>query len=247
LIAVTGRVPRGSAAWARIGAVAGLAAVFQAAYFSAVAVSSVAVATLITIGSAPILVVVLDGVTARRLPGWAVARPVLVGLTGLGLLVGSPTGQPAATALAGAGRGVLSGAGFALLTLLGRRPAPGLDDATSTGYGFGIGGLVLAAVTVGTSGTLQVPLSEAVLALLGLLATVPTAVAYTLYFRGLRGSTATTGTVVALLELTGTLLAIALLGEQLSTAGVVGAVLLLASVLDSGRTHARRPGSAVPP
>ncbi len=50
-------LPRNRSQWARILTVAGLAAVFQSAYFAAVATGSVSSATLITIGSAPIFVV----------------------------------------------------------------------------------------------------------------------------------------------------------------------------------------------
>jgi DME family drug/metabolite transporter len=69
------------------------------------------------------------------------------------------------------------------------------------------------------------------------LAVVPTAIAYSLFFRGLRSVTAANATVIALLEpLTGTLLAIALLGDRLSPAGVVGGLLLGYSIVASIRT-----------
>ncbi|HTD59166.1 MAG TPA: EamA family transporter, partial [Gemmatimonadaceae bacterium] len=63
---------------------------------------------------------------------------------------------------------------------------------------------------------------------------VPTAVAYTLFFHGLASVTAASATVIALLEpLTGTVLAIALLGDRLSPAGIVGGVLLGVSITAS--------------
>lgn len=242
LLLCTGRVPRGRHAWRRIGVVGGLAALSQASYFWAVAASSVTVATLIAIGSAPILVVIVDSVGARRLPGWAELRPVAIGLVGLGLLVGTPTGQSLGSTLAGAALSTLAGAGFALLALFGRRPVSGLDEDTTTGYGFLLGGMALSVILVAGSGTpssLGVRMSVPAVALLVVLATVPTAVAYTLFFRGLRDSTAATATVVALLEpLTGTLLAVTLLGERLSVQAAVGAALLLGSVVDSARKHA---------
>lgn len=236
--------PRGRAGWRRIGAVAVLAAVSQACYFAAVTISSVPLATLMTIGSAPILVVLAQAVGRRRIPSRRVVKPVVIGLAGLALLVGAPSAQTAASMVAGVVSSGLSGAGFAALTLLGRRPVPGLDDVTSTGYGFALGGVVLSGVTVvtaGTVGVLAVTPSVGAVGLLVLMATVPTAVAYSLYFRGLRGSTAATATVVALLEpLTGTVLAAALLGQTLSAAAVLGAVLLCGSVLDTGRSHRRQ-------
>jgi len=232
------RWPRGGTAWRRVLAVAALAAAFQASYFCAVAVSSVTVATLVAIGSAPILVVGADAVRSRTMPRWAAVRPVAVGVAGLALLVGAPTGAtPAGTVLS-----VGAGAGFALLTLLGRRPVEGLDEATTTGYAFLLGGTALAtgiAVLPGSAADLHVALGVGTVSLLVLLGTVPTALAYTLFFRGLRSSSAATATVVALLEpLTATVLAVSLLGERLGTSGAAGAVLLLVSVVDSGRPTA---------
>src|SRR5690348_3217094 len=48
--------PSGRAAWARITAIGLLAAIFQSCYFAAVALTSVPLATLITIGAAPVIV-----------------------------------------------------------------------------------------------------------------------------------------------------------------------------------------------
>ncbi|MFI5959175.1 DMT family transporter [Cryptosporangium sp. NPDC051539] len=238
VLTVLRRVPRGRRAWRRVGTVAVLAALFQASYFSAVAVSSVTVATLIAIGSAPLLVLVVDVVATRRRPDRATIRPVLLGIGGLSLLVGAPTGGT----LAGIALSLVAGGGFAVLTLLGRRPVDGLDEATTTGYGFLLGGAALATVlfvTPGNGADLSVHLGLTSVALLALLGTVPTAFAYTLYFRGLRSSTAVTATVVALLEpLTATVLAVALLGEQLGVRAAAGAVVLLLSVVDTGRRPA---------
>ncbi|MDQ1537619.1 MAG: drug/metabolite transporter, family [Actinomycetota bacterium] len=240
LLARRGTPPQSRAAWSRILAVAGLAAVFQCAYFASVAVGSVSAATLITIGSAPIFVVAAQIVRHRRRPSVAVARTVLVGITGLGLLVGAPpAGNTLTGSLAGAGLAALSGAAFAALTLLGRRPLVGVDVQAVTGCGFLVGGLGIA-VVMAPFASLEFQPSARNLALLVLLATVPTALGYTLYFRGLRTASAATATVVALLEpLTGTVLAVVLLGDHVTPVGAAGALLLLGSVLDAGRTQLR--------
>jgi DME family drug/metabolite transporter len=244
------RVPRRRRAWRRIGAVAGLAAAFQACYFAAVAIDSVSVATLIAIGSAPMLVVVWEAVSTRHLPAWASVRPVVLGIAGLALLVGAPASRSLGAVLAGAGLSVLAGAGFALLTLLGRRPVPQLDETATVGFGFLAGGSTLAVVLLAWSpSAMAVRVSPLAIGMLAVLATVPTALAYLLYFRGLRGSSAVTATVVALLEpLTGTFLAMIVLGERLSGLGAAGAALLLISVMDSGRPRtARQRRSPSPP
>lgn len=56
---------------------------------------------------------------------------------------------------------------------------------------------------------------------------VPTALAYTLHFRGLRRASPATGALTALLEpLVGAVLAAVVLGERLGVAGTVGASLV---------------------
>ena len=57
--------------------------------------------------------------------------------------------------------------------------------------------------------------------------TGPTAVAYTLYFRGLRSAPVGTAALLSLLEpLTSTVLAALILGDRLGPAGIMGAVIL---------------------
>jgi DME family drug/metabolite transporter len=69
--------------------------------------------------------------------------------------------------------------------------------------------------------------------LLALFAVLPTALAYTAYFRGLGAATSPgTGAVLALLEpLTAAMLAAAVLGERLGVTGTVGALLAVAVLL----------------
>lgn len=237
------RLPRGRASWARIVAVAVLAAIFQSAYFAAVAAGTVSSATLITIGSAPIFVVAAETVRGRRWPGGGAVRPVLLGVAGLALLVGAPAGATSVGASIGAAAfAATSGAAFAGFTILGRRPLVDIDEMSVAGYGFFVGGVGLALATAPFA-SLSFEPSAHNLSLLVLFATVPTALAYTLFFIGLRESSAATATVVALLKpLTATLLAIVFFGDRLTGPGAVGALLLLLSVVDAGRTQLRQAG-----
>ena len=224
------RWPAGRAAWTRITAIGLLAAIFQSCYFTAVALTSVPLATLVTIGAAPIIVLGVDRVTGRRTGRFAFATTGLA-VTGLGLLVGLPSGFPETAVLASAGMAVLAAAGFAAVTLAGARPVPGLDDLTVTGFGFTIGGLALMPVAQIAGGIGFRP-GLAAIGLLVALGTGPTAVAYTLYFRGLRSAAASTGALLSLLEpLTGTVLAALLLGERLSATGIAGAVIIATAVI----------------
>ena len=87
LLARGAQLPRSRAAWARIAAVGALAALFQVAYFAAVSFTSVSVATLVTIGSSPVLVLIARprGTDRRGLVAVGLA------LCGLVLLVGYRT------------------------------------------------------------------------------------------------------------------------------------------------------------
>jgi DME family drug/metabolite transporter len=61
---------------------------------------------------------------------------------------------------------------------------------------------------------------------------ISTAMAYTLYFRGLADVGPGTAAVLALLEpLTGAILAAAILGERLSPTGLLGAALLTVALV----------------
>jgi DME family drug/metabolite transporter len=230
-LTVTGRRwPAGRAAWTRIAVIGVLAALFQSCYFTAVALTSVALATLITIGTAPVIVLGVYRVTGRRAGRLAPVAACLA-LTGLGLLVGLPSGYSEAAVLASTGMAVLAAAGFAAVTLTGARPVPGLDDLTVTGFGFTLGGLILLPLAAALGGLSFRPGIEAA-GLLIALGTGPTAVAYTLFFRGLRQAAASTAALLALLEpLTGAILAALILGQRLTATGIAGAVTLMAAVV----------------
>ena len=230
-LTVTGRRwPAGRAAWTRIIVIGLLAALYQSCYFTAVSLTSVPLATLVTIGTAPVIVLGVERATGRGSSRLAVGASGLA-LVGLGLLVGLPSGFSETAVLAGAGMAVLAAAGFAAVTLTGSRPVPGLDDLTLTGFGFALGGLALMPVAASIGGLSFRPGVPA-FSLLIALGTGPTAVAYTLYFRGLRTAAASTAALMTLLEpLTGAILAAFTLGERLSGTGITGAAILATAVI----------------
>jgi drug/metabolite transporter, DME family len=188
-LTLTGRRwPASRAAWARIAVIGALAALYQGCYFTAVALTSVALA-------------------------------------------------------------ILAAAGFAAVTLAGARPVTGLDDLTMTGFGFTAGGLVLMPLAAAVGSSLAFRPGPEAIGLLIALGTGPTAVAYSLYFRGLRTEATSTGALLALLEpLTGTILAALVLGQHLSASGIIGAAVLALAVIitifdaDHGAGLIPRPG-----
>src|SRR5947209_20330465 len=100
-----------------------------------------------------------------------------------------------------------------------------------------MGGLALMPLAAGAGGLGFKPGPEAI-GLLIALGTGPTAVAYTLYFRGLRTVAASTAVLLSLLEpLTGAVLATFIVGQRLNGPGIAGEVLLAAAVVLTVRAN----------
>ncbi|MET8999780.1 EamA family transporter [Amycolatopsis sp. NPDC004169] len=216
-------LPRTPEAAKRVLAVGGLFALFQASYFAAVALSSVSVATMTTIGAAPVMVTLAS---VRKLRRWTLVS-VTGTLAGLVLLQWSP-GE--AFSFGGLGFALLAAAGFATLTLVTARPVEGLDPLSTTAFGCLTGGLLLLPVA-GWSG-MAIPLHADVLAIICYLGAIPTALAYAAYLRGLADAHPVLGSLSAVLEpLTAAVLSAALLGERLGVTAWCGAAVLVAALV----------------
>jgi len=109
-----------------------------------------------------------------------------------------------------------------------------LDGPATIGLGFTAGGLLLVVASSLVGGLGFTPTLGSV-GLLLYLGWVPTALAYGLFFVGLRGVSATSAAVVAVLEpLTATVLGVLVLGQRLGFGGIVGAGLLCAAAVLAG-------------
>jgi drug/metabolite transporter, DME family len=244
-LSLTGkRWPTGRAAWSRIAVNGLLSALFQSCYFGAIALSSVSLATLVTIGATPVIVAIAEHARGRRPLTRADMITTATALAGLGLLVGDPGGGLSETAvLASTALALLSAGGFAAVTLIGTSLVTGLDELTLNGFGFSLGGLVLLPLAAALGGGIGFRPSLASAGLLAALGVGPTAVAYTLYFRGLRKASASTAALLTLIEpLAAALLAAVVLGDRLSATGIAGAVVLLAAVVRTVLADARLDG-----
>ncbi|MEU6987406.1 DMT family transporter [Streptomyces sp. NPDC046324] len=215
--------------------------VFQSAYFAAVEATGLAVGTVVTLGAGPVMIALGARLTmGERLGGGGVAA-VGGALAGLAVLVlGGDSGEvrPLGVALA-----VLSAAGYAAITLLTRwlgRDGGGSDALSTTTWAFAIGavGLLPMAAAEGLLPHTGQPVE--VLGLLVYVAAVPTALAYALYFAGAAVVRAATVSVIMLLEpVSAAVIAVAVLGEELTPATVAGTLLLLTAVTGLAFAEAR--------
>ncbi|GEC07022.1 membrane protein [Streptomyces spinoverrucosus] len=219
----------------------GLAA-FQTAYFAAVDATGLAVATVVTLGAGPVLI----ALGARLTMGERLGRPgvlaVAGALTGLGVLVLG--GEDTAVRPWGVVLALLSAAGYCAMTLLtrywGRRG--GADASDTTVWAFAVTTLCLLPFALAEGLVPHTAEPALLLWLLVYIAAIPTALAYALYFAGAAVVRSATVSVIMLLEpVSAAVLAVTLLGEQLTTATLIGTLLMLGSVAGSWfPRHARR-------
>ncbi|GAB2644835.1 EamA family transporter [Kribbella swartbergensis] len=195
-------------------------AVCQLGYFAAITRVGVAVATVISLGAGPLFIAL--GARER------ITGTLLLAVLGLALLV-SDGGGTGGGSIAGVAFSLLSAAGYALTTLLNRDQQ---DPITSALLGFTTGAVILLPLAM-AGGITPAAGSWPLLAYFGL---VPTALAYALFYTGLRAIRASTAAVIALIEpLLAALIGVLAFHEHLTTLSLTGAAVLLAAVLLQAR------------
>lgn len=207
--------------------------VYQPFFFNAVDRTGVAVASVVALGSAPmftgaLVLAMRRGVLNRD---WAVATVMAIG--GGALLVGGgeSIGVDTSGVLLALGAG-LSYSVFAVAarSLLDNHPPLAVMGVALTG-----GGVVLLPVLIGANLTWVGSAQGVATALY--VGVVATAVAYMLFGYGMARTPVTTVVTLTLAEpLTGALLGVFLLGEELTPLAALGAGLLLIGLVLAGRS-----------
>ncbi|MGH2950183.1 MAG: DMT family transporter [Solirubrobacteraceae bacterium] len=211
-----------------IAAVAGVA-VYQLAFFAAVADTGVAVGTIVALGSAPTLAGLFEWALERRPPEprWAAATPLAcAGVTLLAL-----SGGEASVSAPGIALAVTAGGSYAAYTLAAKRLlGAGHPPEAVMAVAFGLGAIVLLpALAASGPAWLLKPDGIALAAFLGV---IPTALAYALFARGLRRlSAAETATLTLAEPLTAGVLGAVVLAEEMTGASALGGGLVLAGLL----------------
>lgn len=226
-----------------------LMGLMQWLFFLAVIAVGVTVATVLTLGIAPVLMTGVSAARTRAAPSPRDTAVVLAALVGLILVAGSSgsgvTGpQPVLGVLMALASGAAFAAGTDLSAPLARRADPlAVTAVTTTITALGLIPVALLSVAVNGGAILTTdPTAVLVLVYMG---AVTMALAYGLLYAGLRTTSSSTAVIAILLEpVTAAVVATLFLGEALRPAGVVGGVFILFALAGSGR--ARRSPLEVP-
>jgi drug/metabolite transporter, DME family len=203
----------------------------HAFYFAAIRDAGVTIATLLTICLAPLVISFLSAVLKLERLTRRTLITLACALLGSVLLVGVGTPDAVYPNLAvGVAFSLLAALTYGSVVVCGRFLAADSHPLQVTTIMFCAGTLALGVVNL-VSGVETVQTTQGWLLVL-YLGVVPSALAYWLFQVGLRFIPATAASIVSMLDpLVAALLAWALFGEMLSLTGVLGAILLLASIL----------------
>ncbi|HEX6468063.1 MAG TPA: EamA family transporter [Streptosporangiaceae bacterium] len=218
----------GPATWAALGTGAACAAIYQVAFFAAVARTGVATGTVVTIGSAP----AFAGVMATLSRSGRLSKRWLASTAGavIGCAALVSGGRAAGVEPVGVTLALVSGLGYALYaTMASRFIMRGADGTAVVAALFGGAAVLLLPVLLaGSPGWLLTGRGIGVAAYLGGLTT---AVGYVLYARGLRTTPAAPATTLTLAEpAVAAVLGLAVLGEHLGGVALAGLALLAGSL-----------------
>ena len=209
-------------------------ALYQVAFYAAIPRIGVAIATIIALCSAPVIVAVASAVIARERPQAVVLMALACAIAGTLLLVQvEPSPEQSQTnTFTGALFALLSGALYAANVMVGRKlgASSSAHPLQTVTFGFAFGALVL--LVIGLVSGLVISYPAQGWAGLLYLGVISTAIAYALFYAGMRSTSSTTASIATLMEpLTATLIAWQVFDEPLSSRVVLGGGLLVAAML----------------
>jgi drug/metabolite transporter, DME family len=227
-----------------------LLGIYQALYFAAIGNVGISVSTLVSLAVAPLAITVGQAVRNRAWPSGRAVTVLALAVLGLALIsLSADGGSHAPHPILGIVESVGSGLGYAGSTVVSRRLHAVAGPLVLTTVASVVGALVLLPLAlVAGMGFAPTAATVSSLAYMGIVAT---ALAYGLFYHGLRTTPSEVASVLTLLEpLAATLLAVALVGERLPAAGWAGAVLLLVAIgvlyaapLESANEHPEAPAT----
>lgn len=198
---------------------------YQLAFFAGVRESGVAIGTVITIGSSPLLTGLISWIAFRTRPDGRWLASTLVSIIGIGLIAGASSGAGFIGVLLNLTAGLM----YAVYAAASKRL---LDDQPPLGamaLVFG-GGALLAVLLLpfGDASFLQAPRGWTMALWLGIAATT---LAYVLYGYGLRTTPVATAATLSLFEpVVATVLGVMILAERPTSGAWVGMALVLVAL-----------------
>ncbi len=218
---------------------------YQGLYFGSVLLVGVSVATVVSLGLAPVLASLGEHMAARTRPSRrevAVLTAALVGLALITLTTGQGPAAPGDRPLLGLLMAVASGSVYAATTLLGHTLASQVEPVALTTCATAAGAVALSPflALAAATGDPVLTTDPGSLALLVYLGVATMALSYGLLYAGLRTTSGSAATVATLVEpLSAGLLAAALLDERLTWPALLGGVLILGAVVALRPTEER--------
>lgn len=212
-------------------------AVYQGLYFVSVLLVGVSVATVVSLGLAPILAAVWEHLTRRTTPTvreLAVLASALAGLVLISATAHEGSPAPGNNPTLGLALAIAGGATYAATTVLGHTLAQRVDTVALTTCATAAGAVLLAPffLVAAVAGESVVTHSGASLVLLLYLGIATMGLSYALLYAGLRTTSGSAATVATLVEpLSAAALAATLLGERLAWPALLGGVLILVAVV----------------
>jgi drug/metabolite transporter, DME family len=212
-------------------------ALYQGLYFVSVLLVGVSVATVVSLGLAPVLAAAWEHLAARTRPSLrevAVLAAALLGLVLISAHAGHGAGPAADRPTLGLLLAVASGTTYAATTVLAHRLAQHVDPVALTTCATGAGAVVLAPFLVVAAATQRpvLPTDAGSWALVVYLGVATMALSYGLLYAGLRTTSGSAATVATLVEpLSAAALAALVLGERLAWPALLGGALILAAVV----------------
>lgn len=210
--------------WVLLGGIA--VAGYQLTFFDAVSRTGVAVGTLVTIGTGPIVAGVIDATLTRRPPSTRWIAGALAAIAGVGVL----TVDASDVDVAGVGLALLAGTTFPFYGLAAQRLMRRVESDVAIGVVFGAGTILLIPLAIGSATEAFASAGSVVTVVY--LGVFTLSLAYILWGLGLQRLSLGVVVVVTLLEpAVASLLGVAVLGEPLTLALLAGIVLVAAGVV----------------
>ncbi|MDD9301652.1 MAG: EamA family transporter [Desulfobacter sp.] len=200
---------------------------FQFTFFAAVARTGVATATLVSIGSSPIIAGILGALFFKEPLGKPWTMAALLSVAGCFFLVSSGNGM--IIDAKGMGLALAAGTGYAVYVVAGRGLAGQMPPAKTVGMILSWGALMM--IPFLGFADLKELANPRVMLTLCYMGVFPTALSYFLLARGLGAVPIASAAVLLLVEpLVGALLGIWILGEPLTLNSGIGMVLIFSGM-----------------